>query len=121
MLGLAFVLASLLRAAGGLLNPCRLPDRIQCNDLWDNVTGMQVESFSTSGLPAPQQFDAWMEWYGGAVDILPHHPPRTGFRAQRQIWQIGGCIPSRVQVPRARIERNITHVRGTQWTTGKSR
>jgi len=72
---------------------------------------MKAETLSTGGLPAPQQFDAWMDWYDGIVDILPHHSRCNGFRAQRRSWQIGGCILSRVQMPAARIERNITRIR----------
>ena len=72
---------------------------------------MNAEIVSTDGLPAPQQFDAWMGWYGGIVDILPYHSRSSGFRAQRQSWQIGGCILSRVQMPAARIERDITRIR----------
>jgi AraC-like DNA-binding protein len=72
---------------------------------------MQGETLSTSDLPAPQQFDAWMDWFGGIFDVLPYHPPRRGFRAQSQSWQFGGCIFSRVQAPAIRVEHNITHVR----------
>jgi len=73
--------------------------------------GMKEETVSTADLPAPQQFDAWMGWYDGIVDILPHHSRSSGFRAQRRSWQIGGCILSRVQMPGARIERNVTRIR----------
>jgi len=72
---------------------------------------MKEDTLSTADLPARQQFDAWMEWYDGIVDIFPHHLPCSGFRAQRRSWQIGGCILSRVQMPAARIERKISHVR----------
>ena len=72
---------------------------------------MNAETVSTEGLPEPEQFDAWMGWYDGIVDILPHHSRFSGFRAQRRSWQIGGCILSRVQMPAARIERNITRIR----------
>jgi AraC-like DNA-binding protein len=72
---------------------------------------VEADTFSTSDLPAPQQFDAWMDWFDGIFDVLPHHPPRGGFQAQSQSWQIGGCALSRVRAPAIRVERNITHVR----------
>jgi AraC-like DNA-binding protein len=71
---------------------------------------MQAETFSTSNLPAPQQFDAWMGWVDGVFDVVPHDPPRNGFCAESQCWQIGGCMLSRVRAPGIRIERKITHV-----------
>jgi AraC-like DNA-binding protein len=71
---------------------------------------MQAESFSTNSLPAPQQFDAWMGWFDGIFDVVPRDPPRIGFRAESQSWQIGGCMLSRVRAPAIRVERNITHV-----------
>ena len=69
------------------------------------------ETFSTSGLPARQQFEAWMGWFDGVFDVLPHDPPRAGFRARSDNWQIGGCMLSRVWAPAIRVERNTTHVR----------
>src|SRR5690349_4157793 len=72
---------------------------------------MKEEAFSTSPLPASQQFDAWAEWFGGVFDVSPHDWPGNGFRAESQTWQIGGCMVSRVQAPAIRVERSITHVR----------
>jgi AraC-like DNA-binding protein len=72
------------------------------------------EIFSTSSLPARQQFDAWMGWFDGVFDVSPHHPPRAGFSAQSDNWQIGGCTLSRVHAPSIRVERNITHLRRDQ-------
>ena len=69
------------------------------------------ETFSMSSLPARQQFDAWMGWFDGVFDVLPHKSPRAGFCARSDIWQIGGCVLSRVQAPAIRVERNITHLR----------
>jgi AraC-like DNA-binding protein len=62
-------------------------------------------------VPAPQQFDVWMDWFDGVVDVLPHSSPRDGFHAESQTWQIGGCMVSRVRAPATRVERTITHVR----------
>jgi hypothetical protein len=43
---------------------------------------MEAETFTTSNVPAPQQFDAWMDWFDGVVDVEPHGGhPRNGFRA----------------------------------------
>jgi len=72
---------------------------------------MKAETFATSGLPAPQQFDAWMAWFDGVFDVQPHDAPRHGFHAHSQSWQIGGCMVSRVQAPAIRVERNIKHSR----------
>jgi AraC-like DNA-binding protein len=72
---------------------------------------MKAETFSTIDVPARQQFDAWMDWFDGVFDVLPHHSPRGGFQAQSQSWQIGGCMLARVQAPAIRVERNMTHVR----------
>src|SRR5215469_11976276 len=71
---------------------------------------MQAETFSTSDLPAPQQFDAWMSFFDGVFDVVPHDSPRNGFSAESQNWQIGGCMLSRVLAPAIRVERKITHV-----------
>jgi AraC-like DNA-binding protein len=71
---------------------------------------MQAETFTTSNLPAPQQFDAWMGWFDGVFDVVPHYSSRIGFNAESQSWQIGGCMLSRVHAPGIRVERNITHV-----------
>ena len=72
---------------------------------------MQAETFSTSNLPAAQQFDAWMGWFDGVFDVVPHNSPRLGFCAESQSWQIGGCMLSRVRAPAIRVERKRTHVR----------
>ncbi len=72
---------------------------------------MEAKTFSTSGLPAPQQFDAWMDWFNGVFDVRPHHAPRNGFRAECQSWQIGACMLSRVLAPAIRVEHNSTHIR----------
>jgi AraC-like DNA-binding protein len=72
---------------------------------------MKAETFATSDVPAPQQFDAWMAWFDGVFEVLPHNSPRNGFPAQSQSWQIGGCMVSRVQAPAIRVERNIMHSR----------
>ena len=69
------------------------------------------ETFSTSGLPARQQFNAWMGWFDGMLDVLPHDSPHAGFRAGSENWQIGGCMLSRIWAPAIRVERNTTHVR----------
>ena len=74
---------------------------------------MRAETFSTSDVPASQQFDAWMAWFDGVFGVLPHHCPRCGFQAQGQTWQLDGCMLSRVRAPAIRVERNITHVRCT--------
>ncbi len=71
---------------------------------------MQAETFSTSNLPAPQQFDAWMAWYDGVFDVVPHDSTSKGFSAKSQNWQIGGGMLSRVGAPAIRVERKITHV-----------
>jgi AraC-like DNA-binding protein len=75
---------------------------------------MQADTVSTSDLPVSQQFDAWMDWFDGIFDVAPHHPPRNGFQAQSQSWQIGACILSRVRAPAIRVERSVTHVRRNQ-------
>jgi AraC-like DNA-binding protein len=72
---------------------------------------MKAETFSTSDVPARQQFDAWMDWFDGVFDVLPHQSPGRGFQAQSQSWQVGGCMLSRVRAPAIRVERKITHVR----------
>jgi AraC-like DNA-binding protein len=72
---------------------------------------MRQETFTTSHVPAPQQFDAWMDWLGGIADILPHHSPLSGFQAESQSWQIGGCMVSRVRAPALWVERQKTHIR----------
>jgi AraC-like DNA-binding protein len=76
----------------------------------DEVVDMQAETFSTGNLPVPQQFDAWMGWFDGVFDVVPHDSPRNGFCAMSQSWQIGGCMLSRVYAPAIRVERKITHV-----------
>ena len=72
---------------------------------------MKAETFSTSAVPAPHQFDAWMDWFDGIFDVLPHTSPRDGFCAESETWRIGGCMVSRVRAPAIRVERNVTHVR----------
>jgi AraC-like DNA-binding protein len=72
---------------------------------------MEAETFTTSNVLASQQFDAWMDWFGGVVDVEPHGPPRNGFHAESQTWQIGGCAVSRLWAPAICVERTVTHVR----------
>jgi hypothetical protein len=72
---------------------------------------MEPETFTTSHMPATQQFDAWMNWLDGVVDVVPDSSPPDGFPAENQTWEIGGCIVSRVWAPAVRVERTITHVR----------
>ena len=72
---------------------------------------MKAETFSTSDVAARQQFDAWMGWFAGVFDVVPHETLRAGFRAESESWQIDGCMLSRVRAPAIRVERNITHVR----------
>ena len=72
---------------------------------------MQAETFSTVNVPMPEQFDAWLGWFGRIFDVLPHDPPHSGFRAQNLNWQIGSCMLSRVWAPAIRVVRDITHVR----------
>ncbi|HET7880630.1 MAG TPA: helix-turn-helix domain-containing protein [Acetobacteraceae bacterium] len=72
---------------------------------------MKAETFSTSDLPAPRQFDAWMGWFDGVFDASPHDLLRDGFAAQSESWHVGGCMLSRVQAPAIRVHRNLAHVR----------
>jgi AraC-like DNA-binding protein len=72
---------------------------------------MMAETFTTSGVPAPQQFDAWVNWFDGVYDVTPRDPPRGGFRAQSQSRRIGGCMLSRTLAPAIRVVRTMTHVR----------
>jgi AraC-like DNA-binding protein len=72
---------------------------------------MMAETFATSDVPAPQQFDAWMAWFEGVFDVRPQESPHLGFHAKSQSWQIGGCMLSRVQAPAIRVERGVVHSR----------
>jgi AraC-like DNA-binding protein len=73
---------------------------------------MEADTFTTSNVPASLQFDAWMAWFDGVVDVEPHGPPRNGFYAESQTWQIGVCVLSRLRTPALRVERTIMHLRG---------
>jgi len=72
---------------------------------------MRAETFSTSNLPAPQQFDAWTGWIDGAYDVVSSDSSSNSFNAACQIWQIGGGLLTCVRAPASRLERSVRHIR----------
>lgn len=74
---------------------------------------MEPQTFSTSGVPASQQLDAYLGWLNGTVEVLPNHSPRNGFHVQSHYWQFDGCMLSRVEAPAICVERNSLHIRRT--------
>jgi len=75
---------------------------------------MQSDEISTIELPASQQFDAWMGWFGGAYDVAPHDPLSNGFIAQSRNWLASGIMLSHVQAPAIRVTRSTAHIRRDQ-------
>jgi AraC-like DNA-binding protein len=72
---------------------------------------MTPESFTTSSLPAHQQFEAWCAWFDPVFDVATGNPPDQGFSAAVQTWRLDGCALSRVSAPSIRVIRTPTHIR----------
>ncbi len=61
---------------------------------------MEPIHFSTEGLRAQNQFEAWREWFGSAFDVQPTDSEAIGFEAEYWAWQIGDLtLPSSVAPP----------------------
>jgi AraC-like DNA-binding protein len=66
--------------------------------------------FSTMGLPAAKQLDAWRGWFDSVFDVEVDDP-RQGFPATSETWNLGGFGLSRVHAPKLRALRTTSLVR----------
>ena len=72
---------------------------------------MESIHFSTEGLRAQDQFEAWREWFGSAFDVHPADSESIGFEAEYRAWQIGDLILPSSVAPPTRTVRSMTNLR----------
>lgn len=71
----------------------------------------QPLAFSTLGLPARQQFEAWQASCTGTVKIMPLVDPGAGFPAERELWALGPMALMTMRAPAARLLQTATAAR----------
>ena len=66
--------------------------------------------FSTRGLPASAQFDAWREFMSPAIEMRRPERAEHGFAAEQTIWDLGRFAISRAVMPAGGSVRRWQHV-----------
>ncbi|WP_137124309.1 helix-turn-helix domain-containing protein [Roseomonas sp. HF4] len=67
--------------------------------------------FSTKGLPASQQFEAWREQCAPVLDMEPMPGQQDGYAAMHRVWKLGAMALSHVHAAPARFHRSARHIR----------
>ncbi|MGK7871334.1 helix-turn-helix domain-containing protein [Falsiroseomonas sp. E2-1-a20] len=67
--------------------------------------------FSTLGLPARQQFEAWNASSTGTMEVTPLADPTAGFPAEWVVWALGPIALMTMRAPAARLVRTATAAR----------
>ena len=68
-------------------------------------------AFTTEGLSASQQFDAYREYCAPVIDILPSGKDRLSFNASCQMSMLGRLALRRVHTPAGQFARRAAQVR----------
>ena len=68
-------------------------------------------AFTTEGLPASQQFDAYREYCAPVIDLLPSGKDRLSFNASCQMSMLGRLALRRVHTPGGQFARGAAQVR----------
>ncbi len=79
---------------------------------------------STASLPAAQQFEFWCDRNRPVVEFGRPEGSAAGFEVANRVWQLGGCVLSRVVAPALHTERSARAVRRApvdHWVLGLSR
>jgi len=71
---------------------------------------MMPVSFSTSGLRAQDQFDAWRSFYEPVFDIATKQPAAE-FDAKLNLWALGSFAMSRTTSPSVQLARTTNHLK----------
>lgn len=61
-----------------------------------DVSMFSVAQFSTAGLQARDQFDAWRSLHKDTIELLPTPEPSTGFAAEFSSWRLGSLVLTHV-------------------------
>jgi AraC-like DNA-binding protein len=72
---------------------------------------MEADIFNTKSVPPRNQYDAWRQRFYPILDITPSQSVHDGFRADNQVWQLGGLAMSRVSAPPVVVARRKVHLR----------
>jgi AraC-like DNA-binding protein len=72
---------------------------------------MTPDTFTTQPFRSQDQFEAWREWYGSVLDVLPKNGLRDEFAAKTYIWKFGGLAMSRTSAPPVDVVRTKGHLR----------
>ena len=67
--------------------------------------------FTTSGLPARQQYEAWRGWHDRTFDGAPSTPAAHGFLAESKIFRTDGLALVRISTPAMRVKRTKALIR----------
>jgi AraC-like DNA-binding protein len=68
-------------------------------------------AFSTEGLPASRQFEAWREQCAPLLDMEPARGLQDGYAARHRVWTLGAMALSHVHAAPARFHRSARHIR----------
>jgi AraC-like DNA-binding protein len=67
--------------------------------------------FTTRGLGASAQFDAYREYCSPVLDIVPPEGPRAPFSATCDMWMLDRLVFRRIRVPSGRFARSAKQIR----------
>ena len=68
-------------------------------------------TFTTRGLPASRQFDAYRAYCAPVIDILPNEGSGLGFDASCEMWMLGRLALRRIHTPAGQFSRSAAQVR----------
>lgn len=64
-----------------------------------NTSLLRAVHFSSEGVPAAEQFDAWRSFVGGAADISLERSEAVGFKSEVDVWGLGGMAFLKASLP----------------------
>lgn len=80
--------------------------------------------FSTTALPATDQFEAWRYQCSDLLDMRETRPAASGYRAEHRVWKLGAMAVSHVIAEEAAFSRTARHIRRDSldhWIVGVAR
>jgi AraC-like DNA-binding protein len=72
---------------------------------------MTPDTFATRSLRAQDQLEAWQEWFGPVLEILPRQASGDEFMAETHMWKLGGLAMSRTIAPPVNVVRTKSNLR----------
>lgn len=73
---------------------------------------MTPDTFVTRPIRTQDQLEAWREWFGPVLDVLPRQASGDGFIAETCLWKLGGLAMSRTIAPPVNVVRAKNNLRG---------